>query len=388
MANIQDYLAWRGDVTFEYDPFNVVDNLVFSALSYVDLEGIMTAPDGIPAVSAEPQLMPVTEVSDQYFTLHTQEEIKARETSTKNMPLLLPAIASSRRFQEVRLWAYENHIDEEKDAQMAAVTFFLDPHTAYVAFRGTDNTIVGWKEDFELSYLKETSGQRLAVEYLNRHFSSTDLTLYVGGHSKGGNFAIYASAFCNPSVKKQIRAIFANDAPGFLEEVSDSPQFQEIQSRVVTILPEESMIGRLLRTGQAQYIVKSSAKGLMQHDLLSWQVIGNHLEDAASRSGASLFVEDTLQNWLDKIDDQQRRTFVEALFSFFESTGHETFEQIRKNSFSSMQKMLEATKTMPKEDRDQMVNILWQLVKSGTNTMLGNLISSVSPFKSLPEEKT
>ena len=271
---------------------------------------------------------------------------------------------------------------------MAAVTFFLDPHTAYVAFRGTDNTIVGWKEDFELSYLKETSGQRLAVEYLNRYFSSADLTLYVGGHSKGGNFAIYASAFCNPSVKKQIRAIFANDAPGFLEEVSDSPQFQEIQSRVVTILPEESMIGRLLRTGQAQYIVKSSAKGLMQHDLLSWQVIGNHLEDAASRSGASLFVEDTLQNWLDKIDDQQRRTFVEALFSFFESTGHETFEQIRKNSFSSMQKMLEATKTMPKEDRDQMVNILWQLVKSGTNTMLGNLISSVSPFKSLPEEKT
>ena len=296
---------------------------------------------------------------------------------TKNIPRLLPGAASSRRFQDVCLWAYENHIDEEIDAQMAAVTFFLDPHTAYVAFRGTDNTIVGWKEDFQLSYMKETSGQRLAVDYLNRYFSSSDLTLYVGGHSKGGNFAIYASAFCDPSVRRQIRAVFANDAPGFLEEVSETASFQEIQNRIVTILPEESMIGRLLRTSRAQYIVKSSAKGLGQHDLLSWQVLGNHLEEADQRSGVSLFVEDTLENWLDKIDDQQRRAFVEALFSFFESTGHDTFEEIRRNSFSSMQKMLEVTKTMPKEERDQMVNILWQLVKSGTNTMLGNLIGSM-----------
>ncbi len=380
MANLDDYIGWRGDISFDYDPFNEVDNLVFSVLAYAELDGILMSTDLQTQVSLK-------DLSDAFFKAHPEEELLSRDVLTKNFPLLLRSAGSSVRFQDVRACAYENHVSTETDAQMSAVTFLLDDRTAYVAFRGTDNSVVGWKEDFELSYLSETTGQKLAVAYLNRLFADTDLTLYVGGHSKGGNFAVYASAFCREEVKRQIRQIYSNDGPGFREEITKSGAYREIAGRIVSIIPENSIIGTLLDTTQAQYIVKSSRKGIMQHDALSWQIYGRHFEVVTGRSGSSRFMENTIDNWVGSMDDAKRRSFVEDLFSFFEITGHDTFEEIKNHGFSSVKSIWQYTKELPAEDRSRFLDTLGQLVKSGKDTAWEKFKEQLLGKNTLDEEE-
>lgn len=380
MANIEDYIDWRGDITFDYDPFNVVDNLILSQFAYIDFEGVF--PEG-----REWYPLTLKECSDRFFALHTEEEILARTTSTKMMPFVMRQAAETKRFSGVRVLGYENHLDTEKSIQMSVVTFLLDNFTAYVAFRGTDNSFAGWKEDFELSYSSETGGQTLAVEYLNRNFSKTNMGLYVGGHSKGGNFAIYAGAFCEPAVRRQIAVVFANDAPGFREEVTDTPGYREIAPRIVSIIPEESIIGTLLETAQVTHIVRSSAKGIMQHAARSWQVKGNHFEETESRSESSLMVESTLEKWINEVDDEQRMSFVEALFSLLDSTGKSSFGEMSKDKFGAIQTILQTTINMPKEERAMFLDVLWRLVRSGTDTALDSLKKQAKKLVGLPEEE-
>jgi hypothetical protein len=132
---------------------------------------------------------------------------------------LLAAAAETDRFASVRVGAFVNNIDTEKQIQFSAVCFDLGDGSSYVAFRGTDNTIVGWKEDFNLTFMNETAGQRRAVEYVNYYFADTDERLILGGHSKGGNFAVYAGAFCDEYVQERIDAVYSNDGPGFRDEI-------------------------------------------------------------------------------------------------------------------------------------------------------------------------
>ena len=186
MANIFDYLEWRGDIPFSTDPFNEVDNLVLAELAYTDFDGVV-APQGEP--------VPVRAVRDRYFRLHTRAEVRGRRTFTGPAPLLLDPLADSVRYRDMRIAWYRNHVSVKESVQMAAVTLWPGDGTVYAAFRGTDNTLVGWKEDFTFSYLTETPGQRMAVEYLNERFRDGSLPIRVGGHSKGGNFAVYASVF-------------------------------------------------------------------------------------------------------------------------------------------------------------------------------------------------
>ena len=375
MANIEDYIGWRGDVSFDYDPFNEVDNLIMASLAYVDFENVLDDREAP---------VPVGELDARYFAIHTPEELYAREFFTKTMPFLLTKMAASRRFSGIRAFGYENHIDPKKECQMSVVTLLLDERTAYVSFRGTDDTVVGWKEDFELSYRQRTTGQQLAVDYMNRRFKDTDLTLYVGGHSKGGNFAVYASAFCCPEVKKRIKAIYSNDSPGFISEVAEDPEYQEILGRVVSIVPEETIIGTLLTTTKARHIVKSSAKGILQHDALSWQVYGNHFEEVPKRSDVSLLLESMMGNWLGKLDEKERQVFVEALFGFFENTQKGTFEEIKKNGASSLSRIMQAAITMPKEERETFVRALWELIKSGSDTAVERVKEQFSGMIAMP----
>ena len=371
MANLEDYIGWRGDVSFSYDPFNEVDNLVFSVLSYAPFDDVLDSSDLTKKI-------PLRELSEKFFAVHSEQELLSHDIPTKMFPLLLRNAGASRRFGDIMACAFENHVNTSTDAQMSAVTFFLDEHTAYVAFRGTDNSIVGWKEDFELSYLKETTGQKLAVAYLDRLFSDTCLELCLGGHSKGGNFAVYAGAFCSDSVKNQIRRIYTNDAPGFRPEIICTDAFQSIRERIINIIPETSIIGTLLETTRAQHIVKSSNKGIMQHDALSWQVYGNHFEEVDERSGSSQFLEGTIDNWVSSFDDPSRRQFVEALFALLENTGHETFEDIKSHGLTSLQKIWQYSREMPASDRNQFFDALGQLVRSGKDMALESLLSGIA----------
>ena len=203
--NMNEYLKWRGDLTFDKDPFNIVDNLILAQLAYVDYDGIVFETRDYP--------VPIIDVCRRYWELHTEEEIRKRESFVKLSPFLLRPVAESRRFGKTKLCGYVNFLSKDVEAQMSAVQFELEDGTVYVAFRGTDESLIGWKEDFNLSYMSMTEGQKLAAEYLKKNFSDTALKLRVGGHSKGGNFAVFASSFAGDAIRKQIIKVYCNESP-------------------------------------------------------------------------------------------------------------------------------------------------------------------------------
>ena len=202
MANILDYLDWRGDLQISERGFNEVDNLLLAELCYLDFGGIV--PPGFDAP------VPLQEAMRRYDVLREHESMGVLVPD--QIPELGRRMAASARFSGLLLCGYENKIDDETQTQFSALTLLLPDGTAYVAFRGTDDTIVGWKEDFNLAFLPVVPAQRMAVQYLQAAAAAfSERPLRVGGHSKGGNLAVYSAVFCSEAVQNQLMQVYNNE---------------------------------------------------------------------------------------------------------------------------------------------------------------------------------
>lgn len=368
MANIFDYLDWRGDVPFSVDPFNEADNLILSELAYTKFGSIVPS-DG-------------TEISLQdafraFFSQHTREELLAEKSFTAKAPLLMEGMLSGSRFRDLTISRYVDEFDQQEGLQLSAVTFALPIGCRYIAFRGTDGTLVGWKEDFDISFLPETAGQKRAVQYLNQVGACSKEALIVGGHSKGGNLAIYASAFCNPDIQDRILIVFSNDGPGFRQEIIDSEGYSRIVGKTIQIVPDTSVIGQLLSSLSPRRVIKSSASGILQHDGFTWQVQRNHFEEAPMSSSGEL-IGQTLGGWLEQMDDKTRESFTDTVFSLFESTGNDTFSEISSQKLKSTGAIVSAGLGMPKDKAQELLRIIGQLGRSGGKTVSGYVSSFIS----------
>ena len=352
-----DYLKWRGDLTFDLDPFNEVDNLILAQMAYIDYDGL------VPETRLD--AVPITEVCRRYWEIHTEAEIRKRESFVKLSPFLLGPVAKTRRFGKMRLCGYVNYVSKRAEGQMSAIQFELEDGTIYVAYRGTDETVIGWKEDFNLSYMSRTEGQKLAVEYLREHFSNTSLRLRVGGHSKGGNFAVFASSFSGETIRDQIIQVYCNDAPGFREEIVERPEYKQVMAMTTKIIPEDSIIGRLLNVGRDAIVVKSSKRGIMQHDAMSWEIEGNHFVPSV-RSGDSIYMEKVLSGWLENVDDAARRVFVDQIFGILQALGADTLKDMKDISLRDLADAIQMVKGLPKEQQSEMSDVIKKLVASGS----------------------
>ena len=360
MPNIFDYLEWRCDIPFAQDPFNDVDNLILAELSYAHFDG---------AVPADGKRTPLKNVYKTFFEINSREELEKSEDILARTAFLMDGMMEGRRFSGTQISDYVDIVDTDRDMQMSAVTYILEDGTAYIAFRGTDNTIVGWKEDFNMSYLPETGGQREAVAYLNRIGKKLRRPLRVGGHSKGGNFAVYASAFCDKSVRDRIIAVYSSDAPGFRREVTETEEYRAVIGKVKSIVPESSVIGLLLSSEAAhKYMVASSVKGMLQHDGMTWQVKRNGFV-RAEQSDFSKFIQHTQKDWLSKIDDSSREKYVNTLFSLLEATGADTFSEMKGQKLKSLEQILNTVRDMPDETQKLMLEITGELIGSGGRTI-------------------
>ena len=355
MGNMEDYLKWRGDITFDMDPFNEVDNLILSELSYVDFGGIVG--------SGRDDEISLLDVCDKFFELHTEEEIMDSIMSIKIAPFLMKPMVESERFKRTRVCAYVNEIDNDTQIQFSAVTFLLPDDTYYVAYRGTDSSIIGWKEDFNMSYLYMTPGQRRAVEYLDEHFGSSKKSLRIGGHSKGGNFAVFASAFCQESVQKRIMNVYTNDGPGFRDEVLEAEGYNRILPKIVSTVPEQTLIGMIQGNKLHHRYVKSSNKGIMQHDAISWQVIGNHFL-YVERSDEAEITDQALSAWLSEIPDEKREKFVDILFDTLMAGGANTTDDFVTGGIKNMNEVIKRIRELDEEDQRFMRDIVSRLRES------------------------
>lgn len=356
MADMFDYLDWRGDVPLSASPFNEVDNLILAYLSYPDYRGVL--PDSGEEMALE-------DVREAFFQRNSREDLLSDGTYVSKAALMLDRLASGERFGSMKFCSFICERDPDVTKQISAVTLLLDDGTAYVSFRGTDSSLTGWKEDCNLSFLPETEGQKRAVSYLDQVASRFSCPLRVGGHSKGANFAMYASALC--SAQDRILSVYSNDGPGFREEFVRSEAYLRILPRIRSYVPDTSVIGLLLSSSVKHHVVKSSAVGIWQHDAFSWEILRNHFVEAEFSAPAK-FIDRTLDNWISEMDDETRRFFTDTLFAFFESTGKETFREIRDDKVKSAEAMLDFLGTLPKEKYEEMMHISGLLLRSGGQT--------------------
>lgn len=364
MANIIDYLLWRGDVPFSLDPFNEVDALILTELTYEDYSGIV--PDGGEAV-------PISEAATRFRALHPAAETDARKDFTRQVPPLLALAGQAPRYAGIRLAHYHNDVEPALDLQLAILSFLLPDGSAFVAYRGTDSSIVGWKEDFVLSYSPETEGQRRAAAYLNERWGNGDAPLRVGGHSKGGNLAMYAAAKCLPSVRARIRAVYNNDGPGFLDAFAHSEDFLRIVPLIQSTVPEGSVVGVLMQNPARRRIVESSASGLMQHDGFSWQVLGNRFVTKNERAASSLRMEAAILEWLRVQPVENRRRLVQIVFGLLEATGVQTTHDLMANKAMLLSAMRKLQDDVPKEQRAMALRMIGQFLSISTGMTINDL---------------
>ena len=325
MPNILDYLQWRADVPFSVSPFNEVDCLVFSEMVFADLNGI------VPGSTTE-EGVSVSEAGKAYFKRYPKDDVKLGLIVPSEIRVLLRRMAGSERYGELLLSAFVDRIDESVQKQFAAITVRLDKKHIFVAFRGTDDTLVGWKENFNMSFLEAIPAQLDAVAYLERVAKAHPRAqILVGGHSKGGNLAIYAAAHANKTVKKRIEKVYSLDGPGYRREVVQSEQYQEIQSRICNIIPQTSVIGRLLEHDDHYTVVHSSASGLWQHDGFSWQVSAKGFVPAPALSKESEMIDRSLKKWVDGMTPEQREEFVDALYNILTTTNAKTLMELTQD---------------------------------------------------------
>lgn len=364
MANILDYLEWRGDLTLEVSPFNEVDALLLAELSFINFEGIVPPPEIGRGVRLH-------DAAGAYFTRNEGREIDMGVLVPDRIPAMFCAMASSRRFGDMLVNAFEEHTDSELEQQFAAVTVELGDGTVYVSFRGTDDTLVGWKEDLNMGFLAEVPSQEQAVRYLNRAARQyAGRKLRVGGHSKGGNLAVYSAVRSVAAVQDRILAVYNNDGPGFMYDLSATAEHQRIAGRILTIVPQSSVVGMLLQHEKNVQVVHSTYEGIMQHDGFSWEVKGTqfvHLDDF-SREGK--IVDETIDSWASELSARQREALADAIYEVLTATGAQTLSELNEEKLKSAVGMLKSYKNLDRETRRALAGAVKLLLRLGTKNMI------------------
>ena len=348
MGNIMDYISWRGDLSFAQSPFNEVDNLILACFSYVNL-------DRIPAVTRQKGIE-LKKLVKEFKKLHTIKELEADKSFIRLAPFMMFEMAESVRFGNCVIRNYVNEIVTEAEQQFSAVEIVLDDGTSYISFRGTDDTIIGWKEDFNLS-TGVVPAQERAVEYMQRISDKASGMLRVGGHSKGGNLAIYGSVMCK-SVHDKILEIYSNDGPGFSKEFQESPETAEMMPKIIRIIPEYSIIGTLLEHEKQPIIVASTSRGLLQHDGFSWEVQGPGLVRRDRLNKTALRFIEILHKWIDGMDTEQKRLLIEDLFATLQASGYENLSEVQSGGIKSLAAMVKRLDKFAPESRGMMQELL------------------------------
>ena len=360
MASILDYLDWRGDITFAERAFNEVDNLLLAELSYLDFGGIVPA-DFAAAVPLSDAVAAFTK-----RTPHADMGVLVPD----KIPGLAQKMAASARFRDVLLSGYVCKLDEQTETQFAALCAALPDGTVYAAFRGTDDTIVGWKEDFNMGFLPIVPAQREAADYLRAAAAAfPSQKLRAGGHSKGGNLAVYAAVWCGESVQDQLLAVYNNDGPGFHTSLLDRPEHQRIANRIQTILPESSVVGMLLEHEENYQVVRSNQVGLMQHDGFSWQVLSTQFVHLSGLTEGGRIVDSALRDFVRGLDQEQRIRFVDALFEVLTCTNAETLTDLKDGGFRTAYSMLKTVRSLDPDTRQALSGTLGLLVRSGAKSV-------------------
>ncbi|MCR5041881.1 MAG: DUF2974 domain-containing protein [Clostridia bacterium] len=352
MADFIDYLDWRGDLGFDSAAFNDVDSLILSDLSYIPFGSI---------VSPSSQGVSLAQAGEAFLAEHPVDEKKERN----NVPALLEKAIKTKRFSQLILSDSINIFDAENATQFSCIAFTLPNNRVYIAFRGTDGTLVGWKEDFNMSFMDVTPSQIYAARYIDEHFFASDKRLLLGGHSKGGNLAVYAAMNCSSVVKNRIEHVWSLDGPGFRHEVVTSPAYIETAEKCTLIVPERTVFGLILETDMPTKVIKSSEVSILQHDPFSWQVSGGSFVETEDIAWRSKFWDRAMSTWIDTFDPDQRKEFFDAFFDIISAPNADTVAGLYKSKLATINFARKAFKQLPEENQATLKSVFAYVAGTG-----------------------
>lgn len=336
MSNIMKYLEIKGDTTFNQEELNEVDKIILTRISYLPFKEIkLDKKDNIENISNK-----MKDLSLDKFIWKADKEFIIKLGKTK-------------RFKDLKVTDYKEVIDLHAEKQFAAITIWLPNKVKNISFRGTDMSLVGWKEDFNMSFMKDIPSQKEAVKYLNKIGKKYFGKLIVGGHSKGGNLSIYAAINCKAKIRRKILEVINADGPGFNKEVINSKEYLEILERISTYIPQSSIVGRLLEHEEEYEIIYSKQKGLMQHDIFSWQIEGDNLKRIENLTDNSKFVNEVVRNWLQNTSEKQRENFVNVIYDVLISTDAKELNDFGIDTFKKIKTVVKSYKNIEKEERKE-----------------------------------
>ena len=327
MANVFDYLKWRGDISFSESGLNEIDALIFSEILYASFDDFVS-----PSITAKG--IPLSAISDKFFSLHYDRNKIGAIIPTDDIFRLLKVAGESRRFGSVTVKGFINEVDISSQKQFCAVCYEIGKNSIVVAYRGTDDTIIGWKEDLNMAFFTPIPAQKHAMEYLQNVACATGKEhIFVCGHSKGGNLAAYSSLTVEKSVQEKIEAVYNFDGPGFLKAFVEKHRNNPIIPKLHKVMPQGSIIGAIFNSVEKCKYVKSTAKGLYQHDAFSWQLLGKSFEVVDKPSKASSDFHTILDSWVENMTHAERVAFVDALYKLLTVNDSTTLSDIVSDKF-------------------------------------------------------
>ena len=371
-----DYVR-AATATFTEAPFNNIDALVFCQIFYPKLEVVLDG-DGVSRLNAGYRVR-------DFWRNEYADEMFCDEITDRDNIKFFAEIAASRRFRDIKISNLVAETTASDEKQFAACRFGIDEETDFVCFRGTDGSLLGWKEDFNLSFMKEVPSQGEAVDYINRFYGpgseGEGRKLYIGGHSKGGNLAVYGGIKCDPSIHDRILGIYSLDGPGFRDEVVDelhnTPGREKLN--IIKIVPQSSVIGMLLQNQGEYFIIHSKAVGIMQHSAYTWQMLDDDFQYVDNMSHSGELVDRTVHEWLMNATDEERERFSSALFDTLFANDINTVHDLKHLTPSAVAGILRELKDMDEPTQETVRSMLKGLARAGFEASIGQLRQGDDP---------
>ena len=345
-----DYLNWRGDLSFEKVPFNKVDALLLAHISYSIFDGVVS--------ESFTERKTFAQVAKDFAAAPDYEDrINIGFLINKRTAELMFRCAEVTRYKNVKLCGFRNIYNEENVEQFAAVTFIIDDKPV-IALRGTDDTIVGWKEDFNIAWQPQIPAQKDALDYFKEASEAFTDDFVLTGHSKGGNLVINTAVNCGNDLQKRIKAVYNFDGPGFSEDFFKTPEFKAVEKRIFSFYPQFSVVGMIFHHPKKFEIVKSEGFAFWQHDAMNWQIMGGNFVNARKFTDESRLFHIAFNEWIDQLNKKQKKNFVETMFCILEASGAKTNNDIEKEALKATAKMLAAYAGLEKKKKKELKNIV------------------------------
>lgn len=352
MTSLFHYLNWRGDLSLEQVKFNNVDALILSSISYIPFDDIISADDY--------KQITIGKAAELFFKV----DISKYLLNSKKDAELFKKAAKTIRFRNMNLYRYVCEINHETPKQFAAMIIDTHDDCFFVSYRGTDQALIGWKEDFSMSFTTPVPSQEHAVEYLEHAAEHMSGNIRIGGHSKGGNLAVYAATFCSESTQRRIVNIYNYDGPGFETDILLQESYQMISNKIKTFVPQFSIVGLMFEHEKGYNIVSSTQTGLLQHSFHSWEVDCEDFLYVNALSNRSRFWNNTLKAWIAQMDYKQREQLVEVIFNIFAETKASTISELSKNWHRNTKIILKSIHCMDKSMKQSLFKTLGLFIKS------------------------